>query len=179
MEIACRSRHAARHADRAFEQVGSANVSNAKKITGDETDGRVGRRTVGDEKDDVLRSVPRYMQGPKSHVSKIDLVTIAEPTGPWKRRPVISRRARPGSGQEELRARLLRQGDGAGHEIGMQVRFGDHRDPDTLLPRRGQVGLRIIEWINDDRLTRALAGDEVGRLGEAIVVEPTKEHGAR
>ena len=57
------------------------------------------------------------------------------------------------------------------------ARFRDHRDTDAFLSRGSEISFRIAKWIDDDRLPRLLAGDEVGGLGEAVVIETTEEHG--
>jgi hypothetical protein len=64
----------------------------------------------------------------------------------------------------------------AREEIGVQMSLRDERDP-YVVERSGlEVRLGIPEWIDDDRLARGLAGEDIARLGETVVVEAPEYH---
>ena len=71
---------------------------------------------------------------------------------------------------------MARQLARATHEVGVNVRLADVRDAQVLLLGSGEVLADVAVGIDDDRLTRALAADQVARLGERRVVEALEVH---
>ena len=59
----------------------------------------------------------------------------------------------------------------------MDVRLGDVRDAEPR--RRGgrEVALEVAVRVDDERLSGALAADEVARLGEGGIVDTLEVHG--
>ena len=113
----------------ALEQIGPADVADEHEVAGRRRDRLVRRGAVGHEKRQMLRRVPRRVHHVDADVADRDC----------DRRP--SAASRPARGEGVLpgrvalvrdvhrRARARRQLAGAGHEVRVDVRLGDVRDP--------------------------------------------------
>ncbi len=78
-------------------------------------------------------------------------------------RVALIRQVQPGSG-------TLRQFAGPGSVVGVDVRLGHVRNSQALLLRRPHITLNISVRVDDQRLTRRLAANQVAGLGELVVV---------
>ena len=58
----------------------------------------------------------------------------------------------------------------------MDVGFGNPRDADVFLTRSIEVGPDVAGWVDDDRLARRLASDQVARLRETFIVAAADQH---
>ena len=65
---------------------------------------------------------------------------------------------------------------GTAQVIGMDVRFRHGGEVETVFLREVQVTIHIALGIDDNRLTGALAADEVGVLSEGVVGDLPEEH---
>ena len=66
---------------------------------------------------------------------------------------------------------------GAGHEVGVNMGFGDVRDAQPFGARHVEIRSGIAKRIDHDGFAGRLASDHVARLRERRIIQFTEEHG--
>ena len=78
--------------------------------------------------------------------------------------------------QHQLRPGRLGQRPRAGDEVGVDVRLRHVRDRELVGLGDGEVLVDVAVGVDDDRLARLVAGDDVRRLGQHVFVEAAQQH---
>lgn len=151
------------------EQVGASDIADEQRVAGEDAvrDGVVG--VLVHEDADGLGGVPGRLHDLQGDVTEGDPLALGERAdrvlglGP-------SAVSDPGAG-------LVRHLQVAGDEVRMEVRVdhADHRE--AVRGGVGQVLGDVPARVDDHRLARALVGNHVRRLGEAVEVVLVEEHG--
>src|SRR4051812_26139064 len=84
-EIARRGLHAARDSGSALEEVGTANIANKNKISGQRADCVVAALEIGNEEGEMLRRMSRGMQRVDAYAPDGDLRAVLQPACIGKR----------------------------------------------------------------------------------------------
>ncbi len=144
----------------------------------------------------MLRRVSRGVPDVEVHVADGDAVTFVHHvhafTGPAFAPAAFTRRARPTrrfrretvaplrapfTGHIHGRARACCEFAHTGHEVGVDVRFGDGDDTQPFARGERDVGRDVAERIDHDGFADGLTADHVTRLREVAVVQLPEEHG--
>ena len=171
-----RAAHRAFDADRALEQIGPAHVADEQEVAAHDADGELARRFVGDDEHEVLGSVSGRVSDIQAHAAERQRVAVPEAARARPaqacRRPLIASLG----GQEQLGTGLAGERLGAGEEVGVHVRLRDELDAHVVERGGLHVSRGVAERIDHDRPARRLAGDQVARLRESVVVEAPEDH---
>ncbi len=167
--------HRSGHVGRAFQQVGAPHVAHEKKVAGERPHRMRRRRRVGHDEDEMFGRVAWGVHHVDAHTPHHEVVAIAQ-----ERRPRIGGEGvlpvlSPFPRQEQPRAGTRRQLAASREVVGVNVRFGDLRDPYPFVRGRGDVLLRVTIGIDDQCFARRLTPDQVARLGETVVIEALDE----
>jgi hypothetical protein len=100
------------------------------------------------------------------HAADVDALAIVEQARAVLAREPVLPIASPFRGQEQRRPGARRQLTASTHEVRVDVRFGHVRDAYRLGRGGRDVLGGITIRIDDDRLARGFAADEIARLGE-------------
>ncbi len=124
----------------------------------------------------MLRRMSRRVQSLHADVAHHEDVAVPEQAGPLLGGEQVLPVGVTVVGEKQGRPAGAGQLPGAGDEVGVDVRLGDVRDPQTLLLRRSQVGVHPAVGIHDHRLARGRATDQIRGLGQLVVVKAPEQH---
>src|SRR5699024_867569 len=130
---------------------------------------------ISDEERHVLRGVPRSVECAQADVPHRDLVPVPHPdrlietftVGPIRPALVGDVHRCAGGGGQFARAREV---------VGVNVGLRHAHDTHVVLCGYAHVYVDVAARVDDDGFTFGLAADEVGRLGEVIVIDTFKQH---
>ncbi len=88
--------------------------------------------------------------------------------------PVLAALSRDIGGRARRRGELARPRE----EVRMDMGLGHGDDPQTVMPGEVEIVSDVAPRIDHERLPAVLAGDEIARLGEVLVVEAFEKHGS-
>ena len=161
---------------RALEQVRPSDITDKQEVAGRRADrvGGVGR--VRHEKRQVLRRMARRVEHVDADSADVDRRAVGEALDAAVIRKGVAPLIAAFIRHVQRCARARRELAAAGHEIRVDVRFGDVRNARMLRLGCLDVLLRVAIWIDHDRFTGIGAADEITRLRELQLEETLQEH---
>jgi hypothetical protein len=116
------------------------------------------------------------VSGANPNAYQRDISSVAQEVGLLQRFGGISPLAAALAREMQRSAGSRCQGPGAGDEIGVDVRLGDVSDAHAISACRTRVHADVRVGVDDDRVSRLLAGDQVTPVRQVLVVESSEEH---
>ena len=163
---------------RRLQEIRATEIADEDEVATDHADrGICSAAEIGDQIREVFRRVTRRMHRGESDVSNVERIAVEqysmvvslEPT----RLPVVTALA----GDQDACAGLLGELPDTGEEVRVNVGLRRRDDPKSVRGREVDVSIDVPFGIDDDRLTGALAADQIGRLRQILVVDEPKKHG--
>jgi hypothetical protein len=155
--------------DRLDREIGAGCVTDEERVAGEHEPGLLSAVTVDDCETAVLWPVTWRVQYAERNVPEHDLLSVLQ-------RVVLVRDL--GGGMDPDRDPLLeRQAPVARDVVGVRVGFDRAHNSYALPLRGGEVLLRGIGGIDDDRLAGLLVADEIRGTAEVLVDELPEDHG--
>ena len=161
----------------AFEQVGTADVADEHEVAGDGGNRQVGGGAVGDQERQVLGRVAGRVQHVDADVANLQVIAVVQEAA-FRREGVL-----PVGiafvGEIQRAAGLVRELARARHVVGVDVGFGDVRDPQAFVRGGLDVLVDVAVGVDDNGLAVGLAADQVAGLRNRRFEEALDEHGGR
>src|SRR5690606_8386178 len=162
------------HTGRLVQQIRAPQIAREDEVPAEEIPGARREGGVGDEEREMLRCVPRRVAGGDRDRAELDRVAVVEALGREVVLPVLAALSRDIGGRARRRGELARPRE----EVRMDMGLGHGDDPQTVMPGEVEIVSDVAPRIDHERLPAVLAGHEIARLGEVLVVEAFEKHGS-